>query len=83
VDWSKIDAGLAGALAAGDDASRYAVLVHVAPGTDPAVVASLGVAPTGEGTVRTATLSAAEVARLSDRDEVTHLRMSRPLRPST
>jgi len=81
VDWSKVDAGLAGALDGGDDASRYSVLVHLVPGADPGVVATWGVASAGTGSVRTATLSAAEVAHLTDRAEVASLRIARPLRP--
>ncbi len=77
-----MDAGLAAALEAGDYGGRYPVLVHVVPGADPDAVAAWGVASAGQGTVRTATLSAAEVARVSDRDEVTSLRIARPLRPS-
>jgi len=82
MDWSKVDARLAGALAAGDASSRHTVFIHLAPGAEPELLATLGVASAGEGAVRTATLSAAEVARLSDRDEVGFLRMSGPLRPS-
>jgi len=76
MDWSKVDAGLAGALADDDAGGRYAVFVHFDPGADPEVLGALGVAVTGHGDVRTATVSAAEVARLTDEAGVRHVRLS-------
>jgi len=83
MDWSKVDAALAAALDDDDASRRHTVFIHLAPQADPRGLVALGVDPTGEGSVRTATLSAAEIGRLSDRAEVDHIRISRPLRPST
>jgi len=79
MDWSKVDAGLAGALADDDAGRRYAVFVHLDPEADPEVLGALGVAAAGRGAVRTATVSAADVARLTDEAGVRHLRLSTPL----
>lgn len=79
MDWSKVDAGLAGALADDDASRRYFVFVHLATGADPDVLAQLDITTSGQGTVRTATLSAAEVDRLTDHAAVSRLRLARPL----
>lgn len=79
VDWSKVDAGLAAALAAEHPISHHAVFVHLDPGSDPDVLAELGVEVFGAGDLRTATLTAAEVDELSELACVSGLRLSRPL----
>ena len=77
MDWSKVDAGLAGALADPGTGERYVVFVHLNPSSDPEALASLPGDPVGEGAVRTATVSAEELERLSERAEVSHLALSR------
>ena len=62
MQWAKLDAGLAAALADDDGARRYLVFIHGS-----------------EGPVRTATVSAADIDRLSDGDDVRQLRLSRRL----
>ena len=79
MDWSKLDAGLAGALAGEEAPRRYAVFVHLADDVAPEVLAQLGVEASGEGRVRTATVSWADVDRLSDQEWVSQLRMSTTL----
>jgi len=80
VDWSKLDAGLAAAVA--EDAGptrRFVVFVHLDSDGD-GVLTGVGVEAAGEGQVRTATLSARQVATLSDRDQVRRLVLSPSLR---
>lgn len=83
MDWSKLDATLAGALADADDPGlrRLPVFIDVDPeGADAAVLAGLDVqAPSGGGTC-TATLSAAEVERLTEESWVRRVRLSGRLR---
>ena len=79
MDWSKVDAALAGALAEGAAADRYVVFVHLDPAADLKPPAERPGAPAGDGPVRTATVSAAEVDQLSERADVRHLRLSRTL----
>lgn len=79
MDWSKVDAGLAGALTGGGGSSRYAVFVHLTAGAGADVLAELGVEASGEGRIRTATLSASEVELLSDQDWVSRLTASTTL----
>ncbi len=43
------------------------------------MLAQLDITTSGQGTVRTATLSAAEVDRLTDHAAVSRLRLARPL----
>jgi len=78
MDWAKIDAALAGALADGDDSDRYVVFVHRVPGAPTSVGATWEVVP-GEGLVSTATLSESELDRLSEQAWVGRLGLSRPL----
>jgi len=82
MDWSKVDAGLAGALADDDASQRYDVFVHLAPGADPDVLVALGVVAPGEGAVRTARVSVADVARLTDQEGVRLVRLSGRLWPA-
>ena len=77
MDWSKVDPGLAGALADGGAGDRYVVFLHLNPAADPEALAGLPGDPVGDGPVRTATVSADEVERLTERDEVSHLTLSR------
>lgn len=78
MDWTKIDTALAGALDHADAGECLGVFVHV----DLAVcdpdedLAALG----GRGEVRTATVTVAQVADLTDQAWVRHLRWSGPLR---
>lgn len=82
MDWSKLDAGLAAAVAEDEDPTRlFVVFVHLDPEGD-GVLAAAGIDAAGEGQVRTATLSALQVATLSDRDQVRRLVLSLPLRLS-
>jgi len=74
MDWSKVDAALAGALADDDGSHRHAVFVHLAPDAAPDAGPDLGVGP-----VRTATLSRSEIDRLSEQAWVGRVRLSRPL----
>jgi hypothetical protein len=83
VDWSKVDATLAGALAdAGDPAQRrLPVFIDVDPeGADPSVLAGFDVRLAETGQVCTATLSATEVDRLTDESWVRRVRLSERLR---
>ena len=80
MDWSKLDAGLAAAVAEdADPTRRFVVFVHLDP-EGGGVLTAAGVDAAGEGQVRTATLSALQVATLSDRDQVRRLVLSLPLR---
>jgi hypothetical protein len=82
VDWSKLDAGLAAAVAEdADPTRRFVVFVHLDP-EGGGVLTGAGIDAAGEGQVRTATLSALQVATLSDRDQVRRLVLSLPLRPT-
>ena len=75
-----MDAALAGALADSDADDRLAVFVHLGGLVDPDPVrlAELGDIG-GEGLVRTASLSRAEIERLSEQPWVRLLRLSRDL----
>ena len=77
MNWAKVDAALAAALADAPAGGRILrVFVHVDPATaDAGVCARLGVGPP-EGAVRTATLSAREVAELSELAWVRRLALS-------
>lgn len=80
MDWSKVDAALAAALA-DDGGQRCTVLVHLTADVEPDLLKALGVSAAGEGLVRTATVSPTEVERLSDQPWVSLLRLSRRLGP--
>ncbi len=80
MDWSKLDAGLAAAVAEdADPTRRFVVFVHLDP-EGGEVLTGAGIDAAGEGLVRTATVSALQVATLSDQDQVRRLVLSRPLR---
>ncbi len=80
MDWSKLDAGLAAALTEdADHARRFVVFVHLGP-EGGGVLTGAGIDAAGEGQVRSATLSARQVAALSDRDQVRRLVLSPSLR---
>ncbi len=82
MDWSKVDAALAGALAdAGDPGERLLpVFVHVDAGrADPSILADLDVQPEGGG-VRTGMVSPDGVDHLTDQPWVTRVQLSGPLR---
>ncbi len=80
MDWSKLDAGLAAALAEdADPTRRFVVFVHLDP-EGGGMLTGAGIDAAGEGQVRTATLSARQVATLSDRNQVRRLVLSFPLR---
>lgn len=79
MDWSKLDAGLAAALADGRADDRYVVFVHLGPAADPGGLPDLPGGPEGDGSVRTATVSAVEVAQLTERAEVRQIRLSQAL----
>lgn len=85
MNWSKVDATLAGALAdvdAGDRAQRrLSVFIDVDPeGVDLTVLAGFDVQRPEKGDVCTATLSATEVERLTDESWVRRVRSSGRLR---
>jgi len=82
MNWSKVDAGLASALTDEGGPRRYAVFVHLAADADADadVLADLGLEASGEGRIRTASVSAAEVDLLSDQEWVTRLTISTTLR---
>ncbi|MGI8684217.1 MAG: hypothetical protein ACR2MO_03830 [Acidimicrobiales bacterium] len=82
MDWSKVDAALAGALSdAGDTGGRMLpVFVHVDEElADASLLAELDVQTAGGG-VRTGTVSAAGVDHLTDQPWVTRVQLSGPLR---
>ena len=86
MDWSKVDAPLAGALAdAGEWADggtdyRVPVFVHVdLERADPSVLGELGVRRAASG-ILTGDLSPAGVATLTDQPWVTRVQLSGPLR---
>jgi hypothetical protein len=84
MDHAKLDAPLAAALAAAPepDARSLSVLVHVDPAAaDHERLARMGVRGGGQRTaIRTATLSPAQIAELSDQPWVRQVRLSTPLR---
>ncbi len=82
MDWAKLDAALAGALAGSCDSdSRFVVFIHLAPGAeDAAGLEELGVEAGGDGAVRTATVSGPQIGALSDLSGIRLLRLSRRLR---
>lgn len=90
MNYAKVDAALAAALAAPDqrdvvDSPRLAVFVQLAEGVAPAereALAGLGLVsvPPGEATTCTATLTPAQVAALSDQPSVRRLQLSGRLR---
>ena len=90
MDWSKVDASLAGALAGhgwpGADAARDAerrlsVFVHIdADRADQSLLAELALGTSSTGDVRTGDLTPADVARLTEQPWVTRVRLSGPLR---
>ena len=85
MNWSKVDATLAGALAdaGADDRAqrRLAVFIDVDPeAVDLTVLAGLDVRKPEAGDVCTATLSATEVERLTDETWVRRVRSSGRLR---
>jgi len=82
MDWSKVDAALAGALADSVDPGerRLAVFVHVeVEQADASLLADLDVQAVGGG-VRTGTVSPAGVDHLTDQPWVTRVQLSGPLR---
>ena len=81
MDWSKVDAALAAVLADADGgARRLPVFVHVdAEQADPSLLDALDMHGEG-GMVRTGTVSADEVAQLTDRPWVTRVQLAGPLR---
>ena len=86
MDWGKVDAALAGALSDAEaDAGRLLpVFVHLdAASADRSLLASLRLDPPGEESVCTATLSAADVERLTDQPWVKRLGLSGPLQLSS
>ncbi len=83
MDWSKLDASLAGALADEQAHRKYSVFVHLTVDVGPDVLAELGVEASGNGRVRTATVSADDVDRLSEQEWVSQLRMSTSLNLAT
>ncbi|MGH9179175.1 MAG: hypothetical protein ACRD0N_11575 [Acidimicrobiales bacterium] len=81
MDWSKIDAALAGALEGAGD-RRLAVFVQVdTEQADPAVLAEWDLAPAGPAGVATAELSADDVAVLTEQSWLVRIQLSRRLRP--
>jgi len=78
VDWTKVDTALAGALDRAGDGDVISVFVHVDPDACDGV--RDGTPLDGQGEVRTARVSVAEVADLTDQAWVRHLRWSGPLR---
>lgn len=83
MDWSKVDAALAGALAdVGDpDARCLPVFVHVdVEEAEETLLATLDVHGSAPGGIGTGTLSAAAVDRLTDQPWVTRIALSGPLR---
>ena len=82
LDWSKVDAALAGALADADAAgsARLAVFVHVdVDRAEVSLLEELGVRASGGG-VCTGTVSPDGVDRLTDQSWVSRVRLSAPLR---
>lgn len=80
MDWSKVDAGLAVSLAEdADPGRRFVVFVHLDPQAR-GTLAAAGIDAGGEGSVQTATVSALQVAALSDRSEVRRLELSHLVR---
>lgn len=77
MDWAKVDAPLASALAGATDDARFAVFVHVDPArADAATLDRLGLA----GPVTTASLRPAEVAALTDEPCIRQVRLAQRLR---
>ena len=83
VDWSKVDAALAGALAEMAHSGEHLLTVFIemdAGRADESVLGRLGVDRAAATTVCTATLSTADLDQLTELPWVTRLRLSRPLR---
>lgn len=83
MDWSKVDAALAGALADTGDpqACRLPVFVHLdAEQADRRLLAELDVHGSASAGVGTGTVSAAGVDQLTDLPWVTRVQLSSPLR---
>jgi hypothetical protein len=78
VDWTKVDAALAGELDRAGDGDVIAVFVHVDLDTCDRDENEVPLA--GQGEVRTTTVTVAQVADLTDQAWVRHLRWSGPLR---
>ena len=77
MDWAKVDAPLASALAGADEEDELSVFVHVdLERADAATLDRLGL----DGRVSTASLPAAEVAALTDEPCVRQIRLARRLR---
>lgn len=76
MDWAKVDAPLAAALVDAGDDEAIPVFVHLDPGVE-----DVPGFPEGQAGLRTTTLSAAEVAALTDHPAVIQIRLSTALRP--
>ena len=77
MDWAKVDAALASALAGADEEDEFTVFVHVdLERAGAATLQRLGL----QGAMSTATLRRAEVATLSDEPCVRQLRLAQRLR---
>lgn len=77
MDWAKVDAALASALAGAADDDQLAVFVHVdSRRAGEATLKRLGL----DGAVSTATLRPAEVAALTDEPCIRQIRLARRLR---
>lgn len=81
MDWSKLDTGLAAALAEGGGPARhFVVFVHLDPHADQVLGDVLLEAGAGRD-VRTGELTAEQVEVLSHRSDVRMIRLSRTLLP--
>lgn len=81
MDWSKLDAALAAAMAEEGGSQRLDIFVHLDPGAaDRQVLARFDVRGADAGEVCTATLSPTQVDELSSLPWVRRLRLSSRLR---
>lgn len=77
MDWAKVDAPLASALAGADEEDELTVFVHLdLERADAATLERLGL----DGAVSTASLRPAEVAALTDEECIRQVRLARRLR---
>ena len=81
VDWRKVDAPLASALAGAPDDESFAVLVHIDRSrADAKVLDQLGLERDDDREIEAMSLSVAELAALTDQPWVQRVRLSGRLR---
>jgi hypothetical protein len=82
VDWSKVDAALASAMSDAGDSDRFVVFVHLTGPVGSEELLRAGLQPEDQGAIRTASLTAASLERLTEEAWVRRIELSRRVGPA-